>query len=411
MKLEDLRINSKIVLLRVDYNVALEGGKVAEPKRIEATVPTLRYLLERDAKVIIISHLGRPKGRDQKFSLQPAVQALADILKKENLEHSDCSLWEGDFRSQDLANRARGLKPKEILVLENIRFDAGEEKNDAALAQTLARLGDCFVQEAFGCLHRAHATTDSLPRLRPSACGFLVAKELDVLGRLLKNPPKPFIAILGGLKVSDKISAIENLLNRGLDKVLIGGALAYTWLAAEGKNVGSSPVEKDWVDKVRLVLDNPVYKGRILLRQDHVIIPENSQTHLYLRPTTYDLTSDQNIPFGYEGVDIGPKTVENFKSEISKAKTIFWNGPVGLIEVSPFEKGSAEIARAISQRTKEGALTVLGGGDTIYAVSRAGLKETDFTHISTGGGATIEFLEGKELPGIAAVRDSAVSIS
>jgi len=412
VNLKDLDVTGKTVLLRVDYNVALENGKVVEPKRIEATIPTLRYLLERNAKVVILSHLGRPKGRDPKFSLKPVVQSLAKIAKDKRLPSIGCSLWEGNFASEELARRVRALKPREILLLENLRFDSGEEKNYLSFAKALARLGDCFVQEAFGALHRAHASTDGLPRLLPSACGLLVQKELEVLGTLLKNPSKPFIAILGGLKVSDKIAAIENLLNNGIDRVLIGGALAYTWLRAQGHQTGDSPVEKDWVDKVKVLLQNPQYKNRIVLRQDHWIVPSGTthgavqQAVLCLAKPGHGarLTAHENIPSGWEGVDIGPKTLELFQSEIAKAKTILWNGPVGLIEVAPFDRGSVELAKTISRRTKEGALTVLGGGDTIYAVSKAGLSESDFTHVSTGGGATLEFLEGKSLPGVAAIQ-------
>ncbi|MBI4063897.1 MAG: phosphoglycerate kinase [Elusimicrobia bacterium] len=398
MKLQQLPLNNKRVLLRVDYNVALENGRVAEPKRIEATLPTLRYLLERKATVIVLSHLGRPKGQDVQFSLKPVTETLASYLKKEKLPHSGCSLWPGTYPSAETKKRVDSMEEGEILLLENLRFNAGEEKNDAALAKGLAELGDCFVQEAFGALHRAHASVDALPRQLPSAFGFLVEKEIEVLTKVLTNPPKPFVVLLGGVKVSDKIGAIENFLKRGVDKVLVGGALAYTFLSSQGIGVGQSPVEKDWVGRVGELMKRQNGSRRLILRQDHWIVQD------FKNPTNPKVTDGPGIPEGWEGMDVGPKTLEVFGREIAQAKTIFWNGPVGVIEVAPFEKGSSQIAALVAAQTKKRTLTVLGGGDTIHAISKAKISETAFSHVSTGGGATIEFLEGKTLPGIAAIQ-------
>ncbi|MBI2070274.1 MAG: phosphoglycerate kinase [Elusimicrobia bacterium] len=399
MRLQELNIIAgQRVLLRVDYNVALDAGRVAEPKRIDATLPTLKWLLEKKASVIICSHLGRPNGWEPKYSLRPVVDELNQILRREKLPVTACSLWDKPYPSPELAERAKTLQPGEILVLENLRFHAGEEKNDADLARGLAQLGEVFVQEAFGALHRAHASTDALPRLMAKrAFGFLVAKELDTLGALLTNPSKPFVVLLGGVKVSDKIGAIENLLNRGVDKILIGGALAYTFLKSQGHEVGNSPVEEKWVPRVKELLARQNGSSRIVLRKDHWIAQGLD------RPQGAKVTENPGVPSGWEGLDVGPKTLDVFSREINNAKTIFWNGPVGVIEVPPFDRGSSALARLIAERTKAGALTVLGGGDTIHAVSKAGVPEGSFSHVSTGGGATLEFLEGKTLPGVAAI--------
>ena len=397
MDLMNLDVKGKRVLLRVDYNVALMDGKVAEPKRIEATIPTLRWLLERGAKVIILSHLGRPKGWDQSLSLKPVLETFREISARERLALKSVGLWDRPYPCRELEERVGALGQSEVLFLDNLRFHPGEEKNDLEFARGLARLGDFFVQEAFGAAHRAHASTDALPGLLPSAFGFLVKRELSVLGRLLDKPAHPFVVLLGGFKVSDKIGAIENLLLRGVDKILVGGALAYTFLKANGSNVGKSPVQADWVERVRELMSRPKNAGKILLCRDHAIVRDIK------KPGEARVTPDANIENDWMGADVGPKTLTLFGGVLGQAKTIFWNGPVGVMEVAPFDKGSSELARAIAGATQAGALSVLGGGDTIYAVSRAGLDESAYTHISTGGGATLEFLEGKELPGIKAV--------
>lgn len=398
-KLQDVDVKGKRVLLRVDYNVALNGDKVVEAKRIEATIPTLRYLIEQGAKIIIMSHLGRPKGTwNVKYSLKPVMTALEEMQRRGELPASKCSFWSEDFRSPELISITKSMQPGEILFIENLRFDPGEEKNDLELAKALAALGDIFVQEAFGAVHRAHASTAAIAQLLPKAFGFLVQKELEMLGKMLDHPEHPFIVLLGGVKVSDKIGTIENLLKRGADKILIGGAMSYTFLKAKGFSTGGSLVEKDWVEKSKELLAR--YPGRILVAQDHWAAPATGKL-----PTVEDakgakLFPNENIEEGWAGYDIGPKTIEVFKKEIAQAKTIFWNGPLGLMEVKPFDKGSAELASAIAQATQRRAMSVLGGGDTIYAVSLAGLSEENFTHVSTGGGATLEFLEGKALPGL-----------
>ncbi|MBI4369855.1 MAG: phosphoglycerate kinase [Elusimicrobia bacterium] len=396
MKLASFDVKNKKILLRVDFNVAIEGGRVMEPRRIEAAIPTIKWLIERRASLVAMSHLGRPQGWDKKYSLEPVARVLSEILRREKIPAS-VELWAKPFPGPELALRAGALKPNEILMLENLRFHPGEEKNDPILAKFLSGLGDMFVQEAFGAMHRAHASVDALARLMPQRTfGFLVEKELEVLGRLLSNAPKPFLVILGGLKVSDKISAIDHLLEKGVDRVLVGGALAYTFLKAKGVAVGKSPVEEDWVERVKPLVGQNGH-GRLLIRKDHWIVRDVNN------PAGARQTQDAAIAEEWEGVDVGPKTLEAFSKEIASAQTIFWNGPVGIIEVPPFERGSSEIARMIAARTKAGALTVLGGGDTIYALSKAGVSEAEFTHVSTGGGATIGFLEGKVLPGVAAM--------
>ncbi|MFC1522517.1 phosphoglycerate kinase [Elusimicrobiota bacterium] len=399
MNFEKLDVSNKRVLLRVDYNVAIKDGKVVEPKRIVASLPTIKNLLERDAKIVIMSHLGRPKGkRDKKYSMAPVFEEFIRIAQKEELPIHLCEMWDGDLDGEGFRDYTSKLKPGDILFIENLRFWPGEEANDEAFARSLASLGEVFVQEAFGALHRAHASTDKLARLLPSAFGLLVQKELAELNKLLADPQRPFVALLGGAKVKDKIGAIENLIARGVDKILIGGALAYTFLKAQGVQVGDSFVDEKWVDKLTELMKDPKKSSRIEVCVDHKIAKDVNS------PNTAKTIEEKNIPDGCKGMDIGPKTLENFKSELGKAKTIFWNGPVGMMEVPPFDTGSSEMARVISGSTKNGALSVLGGGDTIYAVSIAGLKEDDFSHVSTGGGATLEFLEGKTLPGVAAIQ-------
>ncbi|MBI4669448.1 MAG: phosphoglycerate kinase [Elusimicrobia bacterium] len=399
MKLQDIDVSNKIILLRVDYNVALADGKVVEPKRIAATIPTLKWLLERNAKLIVFSHLGRPRGTwNLKYSMKPVLECLESALKKSGIAFNKCLLWDKPYPSAELTQKAAGLKAGDILLLENLRFSPAEEKNDQEFAKGLAALGDIFVEEAFGALHRAHASVEALPRLMSvKTFGFLVEKELDVLGRLLSNPPKPFVVLLGGVKASDKLAAVENLLARGVDKILVGGALAYTFLKSQGVGIGKSPFENDWVAKVGELLAKQNGGKRLLVSHDHWIVEELAE------PQAAKTTVSSAIPDGWGGVDVGPKTLEVFSRELETAKTIFWNGPVGVIETSPFDKGSSELAKLIALRTKSGCLTVLGGGDTIYAVNRAGLNESEFSHVSTGGGATLEFLEGRTLPGVAAI--------
>lgn len=407
MFLRHLNVARKRVLLRVDYNVALADGRVVEPKRLQATIPTLRYLLDKDAKLIILSHLGRPKGqRDSRYSLKVVAEHLKKILLDERVPHHRFIFSDSDFHAGDLARQAAGLGARDIMVLENLRFDPGEEKNDPRLAAALAPLGEVFVQEAFGALHRAHASTDQLPRMLPSVFGFLVEQELQTLQKLLASAAKPFVVLLGGVKVADKIGAIENLLKKGVDKILIGGAMSYTFLKAAGASIGNSLLQKEWVAPIARLLANPDFNARIVPCSDHWAIEGSldASTGKFPAGAKPRLFSDRDIKAGWQALDIGPQTVAVFQKELTQAKTIFWNGPLGFIEEAPFDRGTTELAAVIARQTKAGALTVLGGGDTIYALSRAGFKESDCSHVSTGGGATLEFLEGKQLPGIVAIK-------
>lgn len=398
-KLQDLDVRGKRVFLRVDYNVALEDGKVAEPKRIEATLPTLTKLIKDGAKVILASHLGRPKGTwNAKYSMKPVAAELEEMKKRGELPATKVTFWDKPFNAPELQEFTKKMQPGEVLLLENLRFDPGEEKNDSNFAQTLASLGDVFVQEAFGAVHRAHASTSAITKLLPTGSGLLIQKELEVLGRIMNDPAHPFAVLLGGVKVSDKIGAIENLLRKGADKILIGGAMSYTFSKAKGFSTGASLVQNDWVERCKELLAK--YPNKIFEAVDHWGAPATGGLPTLEDAKKAKLFATENIDEGWAGYDIGPKTVEMFKKEIAQAKTIFWNGPMGLIEVTPFDKGSKAIAESVAAATKKGALTVLGGGDTIHAVSIAGLEEESFTHVSTGGGATLEFLEGKVLPGL-----------
>ena len=382
----DIDVKGKRVIARVDFNVPLdENRNVTDDKRIKGALPTIKYIIENGGKLILVSHLGRPKnGPEAKYSMKPAAERLSQLLGKEVILASDVI-------GEDAKTKAANLKEGEILMLENVRFHKEEEKNDPAFAKELASLADIYVNDAFGTAHRAHASTAGLADYLPSACGFLIKKELDIMGKALNNPERPFVAILGGAKVSDKISVIENLLDK-VDTLIIGGGMAYTFFKAQGYNVGNSICEMDKLELAESLLKKAKEKGvNLLLPVDTVIGKE------FKADTEYKVVDSDSIPDGWMGLDIGPKTVEIFSEAIKGAKTVVWNGPMGVFEFENFAVGTKKIAQALAE---SGATSIVGGGDSAAAVEQLGFADK-ITHISTGGGASLEFLEGKELPGIA----------
>ncbi len=392
LSVTDVDLKGKRVLMRVDLNVPLsdDGKKVADDTRIAAALPTIRYVLEKGGRLILMSHLGRPKGQVREdLRLAPVAERLAELLGKPVRMAPDCV-------GEEVEKLASGLAEGEVLLLENLRFHKGETKNDPAFASELAKLGDVYVNDAFGTMHRAHASTEGVTKyLKERAAGFLVAKELEAFSRALEAPEKPFIAILGGAKVSDKIGVIENLLSK-VDSLLIGGGMAYTFEKAQGHAIGNSLVEDDKLDLARELLGKAKEKGvEVVLPVDHVAADE------YKADARTKVVGVGQIPDGWEGLDIGPKTIQAFKEVIAGAKTIIWNGPVGVFEMEPFATGTREVARAVAE---SGAVSVLGGGDSARAVKEAGVAG-EMTHISTGGGASLELLEGRTLPGVASLTD------
>ena len=399
--IKDVPLKSKKVLVRVDYNVPLnDQGQITNDKRIAATLPTINYLLEQDCAVILMSHLGRPKGKTvPSMSLKPAAARLGELLKKEVFMAPDCV-------GPEVKKMAANLKNGQLLLLENLRFHAEEEKNDAAFAAELASLGEVFVQDAFGTVHRAHASTAGIVNHMPlAACGFLVEKELKFLGETLNNPRHPFLAILGGAKVSDKIAVIDNLLTK-VDSLIIGGAMAYTFLKAEGIETGKSLVEDDKLSVARDLLKKAQDKKiSLLIPIDHIIVDKVDFAGKKVdSAASIKETEGAEIPDGFYGVDIGPMTIKRIAPVVMEARTIVWNGPLGVFEIDQFSKGTIEIANLVAQATEKGAVSVIGGGDSIAAAKKAGVDKK-ISHISTGGGASLEFLEGKPLPGIAALPD------
>jgi phosphoglycerate kinase len=397
LSLNDLQnLRGQRVLMRVDYNVPLdEQGAITDDKRIKATVPTLEVLLKAGAKIILCSHLGRPKGkRDPKQSLRPCATALSKLINKTVAFVDDCV-------GEKVDAAVAGMKDGDVLLLENLRFYAEEEKNDPAFAAKLARNADVYINDAFGTAHRAHASTAAAAEIikqrgGKAAAGFLMEKELKYLGGVLANPARPLVCILGGAKVSDKINVIDNLLKIA-DVILIGGAMAYTFRKAQGYSVGKSLCEHDKLDLAKSLLEKAKGK-KFLLPLDQL------QTTEFKAGAPTRNTDGPSIEDGWEGVDIGAQTIEAYKKEIAKAKTVIWNGPMGVFEIPDFAKGTFEVAKAVAAATKNGATTIIGGGDSAKAVKAAGLAK-DMSFISTGGGASLEFLEGKELPGVAALSD------
>lgn len=408
--LKDIDVKGKKVLVRVDYNVPLDANQnITNDKRIVATLPTIQYLLEQNASIILMAHLGRPKGKAvPEMSLKPVAPRLSELLGK------PVKFVEGDCISAEAKKAAADLKPGEILLLENLRFHPEEEGKNAsgekdkaamdAFAKELASMGDVFVQDAFGTVHRAHASTAGIVKyVKDGAAGLLVEKELKFLGEALDKPVRPFLAILGGAKVSDKISVIENLLNK-VDAIIIGGAMAYTFLKSQGVSTGTSLVEDDKLDLAAELLKKAKEKKiDFLLPVDHIITNKVDFANKSVpSDAIVQTTNDEAIPEGFMGVDVGPKSIEEFSKAVKEAKTIVWNGPLGIFEIDQFSKGTVEIAKLVAEATEDGATSVVGGGDSVSAVKKAGVDKK-ISHISTGGGASLEFLEGKELPGIAAL--------
>ncbi len=389
LTLKDVDLKNKTVLVRADFNVPLDANlKITDDLRIQATLPTLKYILEHGAKkLVIMSHLGRPDGKPvAKYSLKPVAARLKELLGQEVLFLNDCV---GDNIRQDID------KSKEkVILLENLRYHAEEEANDSGFARQLASLADIFVNDAFGTAHRAHASTEGVTHFLKSAAGFLLEKEIKYLGGAVSNPQKPFMVILGGAKVSDKIGVIENLLPK-CDAIIVGGGMAYTFLKAQGKQIGNSKLEKDKLDLAKSILDQA--KGlhkEILLPVDNLVVDN-------IDPTAKTEIVGDNIPDGKIAVDIGPKTVKLFEDKLRSAKTIVWNGPLGIFEMDAFSKGTKDVANFIATLK---TTSIIGGGDTAAAIAKFKLEDK-MAHISTGGGASLEFLEGKTLPGISALTD------
>jgi phosphoglycerate kinase len=388
--IDQISLKDRRVFIRVDFNVPMdERGTVTDATRIENAVPTIKHAVQHGARVILASHLGRPKGKiDGRYSLAPVARRLTEIMGIPVGMAEDCI-------GQKVAKRIDGMNGGDVLLLENLRFHPGEEANDASFAKELAAIADVYINDAFGAAHRAHASTAGIVKhMDVVGAGFLMKKEIDCLERAIANPERPFIMILGGAKVSDKIGIIAHLL-RNVTALLIGGGMAYTFLKAEGIEVGRSLVEEDQVDEARRTASEAARQGiTLLLPVDHVIADRFDST------ATKKIVPNGSVPPEWVAMDIGPETVRTFSEEIGKAKTIVWNGPMGVFEMEPFAEGTIAIARVVAQSR---AFSIVGGGDTVAAVKMAGAAE-GISHISTGGGATLEFLEGKDLPGIEALR-------
>ncbi len=381
---KDIDLKNKRVLMRVDFNVPMADGKVTDDKRIKAALPTIKYVLEQGASLLLMSHLGRPKGGpDAEFSLRAASEALAALLGIPVQMAPDCV-------GPEVEKMAKELKAGEVLMLENTRFHKGEEKNDLDLAKQMASLGDVYVNDAFGSAHRAHSSTEGIARFLPAVSGFLMEQELEYLGRAVANPVHPYIAILGGAKISDKILVVETLLSK-CDKLIIGGGMANTFLAAQGLNMQDSLVEAESLELAKTIFAKS--SDKMILPVDAIIADKfdaeaNTQT-----------VDVDKIPAGWRMLDVGPKTLELYKTSLDGVKLVVWNGPVGVFEMPKFAEGTFALARMLAE---SGAITVIGGGDSASAVKKAGVAK-QMTHVSTGGGASLEFLEGKELPGVAAL--------
>lgn len=387
--IEDLDVKGKRVLMRVDFNVPLDpSGRVADDSRIRAALPSIQYIVGHGGKLVLMSHLGRPKGkRVPSLSLAPVAARLSEILRQHVRQADDCV-------GPKAAKAVAAMAPGDAVMLENLRFHPEEEKNDAAFSEELASLGDLYVNDAFGTAHRAHASTVGVTRFLPqAAAGYLMRDEMQYLGKLLSDPARPFVAILGGAKISGKIAVIENLMTKA-DRILIGGAMSYTLLKAEGIPVGASLVEPGMIGTAAGILASaPARGGALLLPEDHVASLKADGT------SPAETVGRDGIREGWIGVDIGPCTIARYGAEIDAARTIFWNGPMGIFEVPAFAEGTRGIARRVAEAK---AVSVIGGGDSVAAVNEFGLAGK-ITHISTGGGASLEFLEGRELPGIAAL--------
>ncbi len=392
LTIDDVLLSGKRVLERVDFNVPMTPDlKVADDKRIVESLPTIRKMLSAGAMPILMSHLGRPKGKpNPEFSLRPVAEHLAKLLKSSVKFAPDCI-------GAEVKAMADGLKPGECLLLENLRFHAEEEKNDPDFAKALASLGEVYVNDAFGTAHRAHASTEGVTHfLKPCVAGYLMKKEIEYLTKAVANPGRPYVAILGGAKISGKIDVIQNLLPK-IDVLIIGGGMAFTFFQAQGLNIGDSMVEQEKLDLAKKILDETAAKHmRIILPVDCVIADK------FANDAQRKVVPVAKIPDGWRGLDIGPDTVKVINMAIRNAKTIVWNGPMGVFEMPNFANGTLEVARLMADATKAGATTIVGGGDSAAAVAQAGFEKS-ISHVSTGGGASLEFLEGKTLPGLAAL--------
>ena len=389
--IEDIDVKGKKVLARCDFNVPLKDGEITNDKRIVAALPTIKYLMEHGAKVILCSHLGRPKGEYKpEFSLAPVAKRLSEYLGVEVKLAEDAEVVGPNAKAM-----AAELKDGEVMLLENVRYRAEETKNEENFSKELASLADIFVNDAFGTAHRAHCSTTGVASYLPAVCGFLIQKEIKFMGGALANPKRPLVAILGGAKVSDKIGVIENLIDK-CDTIIIGGGIAYTFMKYLGHNIGTSLLEADWVEKAGEMMKKAEDKGvKFLIPADNKVGKE------YDENTEAKIVSSDDIPDGWMGLDIGPKTQEIFANAIKGAGTVIWNGPMGVSEWDNFAAGTISVAKAVAD---SGAISIIGGGDSVAAVTKLGFADK-MSHISTGGGASLEFLEGKDLPGICALQD------
>jgi len=391
--IRDISVSGQRVLVRVDFNVPLDKEKhIEDDTRIRESLPTIEHLLSQGAKVILMSHLGRPKGKSPEFSLAPVAKRLSELLGKPVRFASDCIGTEAETAVNALQNG-------EVLLLENVRFYKEEEANDLEFAKKLASLGEVYVNDAFGTAHRAHASTEGVTKfIQTAVAGFLIEKELKYLGEATANPQRPFVAILGGAKISGKIDVLEKLLEK-VDTVLVGGAMIFTFFKAQGFKVGKSLVEDDKLDVAKTILEKAKSRNVKLLLPTDVVIADKFEKDANAKTVSIDAIEDDWI-----GLDIGAETIKTYRHEILSAKTVVWNGPMGVFEMDKFAVGTFEIAKALAEATKNGAITVIGGGDSASAIVKAGLEKA-VTHVSTGGGASLEFLEGKILPGIAALNE------
>jgi phosphoglycerate kinase len=386
----DVDVKGKRVFCRVDFNVPMQDGEVTDDTRIRAALPTIQYLTEQGARVILASHLGRPKGTVvEELRLDPVAKRLADLSGKEVVKVDEAY---GEEAEQGIAK----LNDGDILLLENVRFYAGEEKNDPELAKEFAKLADVYVNDAFGAAHRAHASTAGIAEHIPAVAGFLMEKELEVLGKALSNPERPFTAIIGGAKVKDKIGVIDNLLEK-VDNLIIGGGLAYTFVKAQGHEVGKSLLEEDKIDLALSFMEKAKQKGVNFYMPTDVVVADDFSNDANTKVVSID-----SIPSDWEALDIGPETSETYRKVISESKLVIWNGPMGVFELESFANGTKAVGRALADAND--TYTVIGGGDSAAAVEKFGLAEK-MDHISTGGGASLEFMEGKELPGVVALND------
>ncbi|MGG4457802.1 phosphoglycerate kinase [Brevibacillus porteri] len=388
--IRDVELAGKRVFCRVDFNVPMQDGVITDDTRIRAAVPTIRFMMEAGAKVILASHFGRPKGQVvEEMRLTPVAAHLSSLLSKDVRKLEDC-------HGADVEAAVERMESGDVILLENVRFHAGEEKNDPELAKSFAALADLFVNDAFGTAHRAHASTAGIAEYIPAVAGLLMEKEIRFMGGALSNPERPFTAIVGGAKVKDKIAVIENLLTK-VDHLIIGGGMANTFLKAQGYGIGASLCEDDKLDLARTLMDQAKERGVQLLMPVDVVVADRFAADAEKKVVAIDA-----IPEGWMALDIGPKTVEQYHSVIVESKTVVWNGPMGVFEMDAFASGTIGVAKAMAACS---GTTIIGGGDSVAAVEKAGVAE-QMTHISTGGGASLEFMEGKELPGVAVLADN-----